>query len=136
MAPRLPSNGEPISNQNLDQPLSRDHWELEPISASSTFRISTLERDASSWLRTSRTSSIASFIFARASSCGSRMTVYFTVIIADENYIYRRPPPLGERSPVRRSHRGSGRSDLDMDLHPKTLKSILKQADIEDILNG
>lgn len=25
---------------------------------------------------------------------------------------------------------------LDMDLHPKTLKSILKQADIEDILNG
>jgi predicted RNA binding protein YcfA (HicA-like mRNA interferase family) len=25
---------------------------------------------------------------------------------------------------------------LDMDLHPKTLKSILKQAEIEDILNG
>ena len=25
---------------------------------------------------------------------------------------------------------------LDMDLHPKTLKSILKQADIDDILNG
>lgn len=25
---------------------------------------------------------------------------------------------------------------LDMDLHPNTLKSILKQADIEDILNG
>ncbi|MCX6669356.1 MAG: type II toxin-antitoxin system HicA family toxin [Methanothrix sp.] len=25
---------------------------------------------------------------------------------------------------------------LDMDLHPKTLKSILKQAGIEDVLNG
>lgn len=25
---------------------------------------------------------------------------------------------------------------LDMDLHPKTLKSILKQADLEDVLNG
>jgi predicted RNA binding protein YcfA (HicA-like mRNA interferase family) len=25
---------------------------------------------------------------------------------------------------------------LDMDLHPKTMKSILKQADIEDVLDG
>lgn len=52
----------------------------------------------------------------------------------------------GGRSSIKGSHRQfkhpfkrghvtiAGR--LDMDLHQKTLKSILKQADIEDILNG